>query len=174
MRGLFRWFRRQYVTASNVIIFISLTIWYGVPFHSWSKLQAEVRKVVCKIVEAGISAILMRSSSRQYSSLPNFLNKGDEETAIALTSKLAYLEGQPCYEVAIQKMSDGSTRASIPEGYDVTFFYTPDRTRVCVAAGDALAAILDNQKSARYLGVVAYAENGIGWFEWEPKNEIPF
>lgn len=114
----------------------------------------------------------------QYPSLAkkvqHFLSTGDEGAAVALTTRLRYLKGRPCYEVAIQKMSDGSTRASIPEGYDVNFFYTPDRTRVCVVAGDALAAILDNQESAHYLGVVAYAEDGIGWLGWEPKNEISF
>lgn len=90
---------------------------------------------------------------------------------IALTTKLAYLEGRLCYEVGLMKMSDESTRADIPEGYDVTFLYTPDKKRVCVAAGDALGAILEKQKSARYLGVAAYAEDGIGHYEWEPKHE---
>lgn len=114
----------------------------------------------------------------QYPSLAKkvqyFLNRDGEETAIALTSKLVYLQGRPCYEVNLIKMFDESERADTPEGHDATFFYTPDRKRVCVAAGDALASVLENQKSARYLGVVAYAEDGIGHYEWEPKNEIPF
>jgi hypothetical protein len=114
----------------------------------------------------------------QYPSLSKkvqyFLNKEDEEAAIALTSKLAYLEGRPCYEVNLMKMFDESVRTDVSEGHDATFFYTPDRKRVCVAASFALANILDNREGARYLGVVAYAEDGIGYYEWEPKNEIPF
>lgn len=117
----------------------------------------------------------------QYPSLSkkvqHFLNKEDEEAAIALTSKLAYLEGRPCYEVNLMKMLDESVRTDVPEvpeGHDATFFYTPDRKRVCVAASFALANILDNREGARYLGVVAYAEDGIGHYEWEPKNESPF
>lgn len=111
----------------------------------------------------------------QYPSLAKrvqyFLNSEDEVAAIALTSKLVYLKGRPCYEVNLMKMFDESERADIPEGHDATFFYTPDRKRVCVAASDVLASILENQKSARYLGVVAYAEDGIGHYEWEPKHD---
>lgn len=111
----------------------------------------------------------------QYPSLAKkvqyFLNKEGEGAAIALTSKLAYLKGRSCYEVNLMKLSDESLRADTPEGYDATFFYTPDGKRVCVAAGDTLAAILDNRESARYLGVIAYAEDGIGNYEWEPKHD---
>ena len=37
MRELFRWARRRYVTVANVIIFVGLAIWHGVPFHSRKK-----------------------------------------------------------------------------------------------------------------------------------------
>lgn len=43
MKGLFKWFRHRYVVASNVIIFVGLAIWYGVPFHSWRKLWADFK-----------------------------------------------------------------------------------------------------------------------------------
>ncbi|KKM17319.1 hypothetical protein LCGC14_1676930 [marine sediment metagenome] len=59
--GSFRWFRRQYVKVSNVIIFVAVAIWHGVPFHSWSKLWADfevehkawVRKIVWQLIMDG-------------------------------------------------------------------------------------------------------------------------
>lgn len=59
--GLFRWFRRRYVTGANVIIFVGLAVWYGVPFHSWSKLWADfeieyeawIRRIVWQLIMDG-------------------------------------------------------------------------------------------------------------------------
>ncbi|KKM14998.1 hypothetical protein LCGC14_0928430 [marine sediment metagenome] len=59
--GLFRWFRCRYVSAANVIIFVGLAIWRGIPFRSWSKLWADFqaervardRKIVWQLIMAG-------------------------------------------------------------------------------------------------------------------------
>ncbi len=44
------WFRRQYVVVANTIIFVGLAIWYGVPFHSWSKLWADFKREIYKLL----------------------------------------------------------------------------------------------------------------------------
>lgn len=65
-----------------------------------------------------------------------FLNTSDETGHIAVVTKYAWLNNRPVYEVPVQHLADDSRRPDIPTGYDGTFFYTPDLSRVCVAASE--------------------------------------
>ncbi len=100
-----------------------------------------------------------------------FLNQADEDGHIAIVTKREYVKGRPVYEVPVKQLADGSIRPDMVIGNDSTFFYTADMKRVCVAATEARAQVLELQETARYLGVAGYSVGGIGHYEWEPGDE---
>lgn len=100
-----------------------------------------------------------------------FLNTTDEAGHIAVVTKYVWLKNRSVYEVPLQRLPDGSIRPAMVIGYDAIFFYTPDLSRVCVAAREDLALVLEKQETARYLGVAGYSAGGIGHYEWEPDSE---
>lgn len=92
---------------------------------------------------------------------------------IAFKTRITGLDGCLAFEIPMLKDKEGCVRPKLPleNHLNTTYFYTQQCDRLAVVAGDKTSAdYLDARQYAEFLGVVEFHSEGIGQYQWEPRE----